>query len=181
MKILTKLIRLFILTSIYFLPINLVADSKILEIPFIKQNKNYCGPASLAIVFNYYDKEISQEEIAKYIYNPELKGTLSIDLLLFVRKHNFTSEIYKSNIQDLKQKINQNNPVIVLTKGNPVKNFSIFKNYHFFVIYGYNDDKQVFYCHSGSEKSAELKYKKLEKPWKETGNCAFLIYPENEN
>lgn len=171
---------IFILV-IFFYSSSVYASVKILQVPYVEQKTNYCGPASLAMLFSYYEKSISQEEVAQHIYNPKLKGTLSIDLLLFVREHNFISEIYKSDIQDLKKKIDNGCPVIVMTKGNPVKSFSIFNEYHFFIIYGYDDEKQIFYCHSGNKKSAKVKYKKLIKAWKATGYCSFLIYPNNEN
>ncbi|MCK5708010.1 MAG: C39 family peptidase [Candidatus Aureabacteria bacterium] len=172
------LIALLILTI--YSPLPVFAVSKKLDVPFVEQKKNYCGPASISMLFNYYDKNISQDEVAKHIYNPKIKGTLSIDLLLFVRNLDFYSEIYSSSIQDLKKKIDEGFPVIVMTKGDPNNSWSFFKNYHFFVIYGYDDKKNIFYCHSEDMKASELPFKKLLGAWKETNCCAFIIYPRHE-
>jgi len=39
---------------------------KVLDVPKIKQLKNHCGPASLAMVFQYHGLNITQEEVAEY-------------------------------------------------------------------------------------------------------------------
>ena len=40
------------------------AADDILDVPFIAQKPNYCGPAALAMLANYYGHPVSQDEIA---------------------------------------------------------------------------------------------------------------------
>ncbi len=72
------------------------------EVPFFAQEDHYCGPAALASVLNFYGRELSQEEIAKSIYLPQVKGALNLDLLLYARKQGFEAEIINFDLESLK-------------------------------------------------------------------------------
>ena len=50
-------------------------DARVIEnVPFVKQKDWFCGPAAMASVMGFYGRSISQDEIAKEVYTPKLKG-----------------------------------------------------------------------------------------------------------
>ena len=59
-----------------------------LDVPFIAQQPNYCGPAALAMLANFYGHPVTQDEIARSIYLPGIRGTLTSDLVAYAQQFN---------------------------------------------------------------------------------------------
>lgn len=106
---------------------------KIDRVPFIAQEENYCGPAALAMVMNYYGVNITQEEIAREIYEPGLEGTLSMQLILYPIQKGFEAEMYNGNVDDLKEKLRAWFPLIVSVKEDGKDKV------HYMVVWGYDE------------------------------------------
>jgi predicted double-glycine peptidase len=146
-------------------------DSVIIEnIPFYPQKEYQCGPASLASVLNFWGIDITPDEIAKEIFSKKARGTLNIDMLLYAKKRGLFSDQYRGNWEDLKGKIKEGYPLIVLVDYG-IKPF--FQANHFMVIIGYNEEGVIV----NSDKSEHLfieKDKFLEL-WKKTDYWTLLI------
>jgi ABC-type bacteriocin/lantibiotic exporter with double-glycine peptidase domain len=151
------------------------AYDKSLYVPFIRQKTDFCGPASLAMILNFWGVDITQDEIAQEIYSPELKGALSIEMVLYAAQKGFEAEMYNGSLQDLKYRIKAGFPLIVshrLDKGN--------KRVHYLVAWGFNDDKGVIYVHSDVRESLPMDYQTFLKYWGWAENLTFFIYPKNK-
>ena len=146
------------------------AVGKIIEVPFVKQHSQFCGPAALSSVFRYYGLEISQEEIGKKVYTPKLKGALISDLENFARSKGFKTISGQGNINKIKSFIDQGIPVIVLVD----LGFWIISKPHYLVVVGYN--KKGFTAHTGYEKNKLIPYEEFEKIWKKSGNVFLSVY-----
>lgn len=146
------------------------------NVKFIKQKPNYCGPASLAMIFDYWGTSIGQDEIAGKIYSQELEGTTSIELVLYAIKKGFKAEMYKGNINDLKNKISNGFPLIVSHRQNEKK-----ETVHYLVVWGFDDGKKVFYVHSGTEENHDMNYKTFLKRWTLANNLTIFIHPKGGN
>lgn len=143
------------------------------DVPFIAQEEFYCGPASLAMVLNFYGIKITQEEIAKEIYLKKLKGALNIDLLMYARQKGFQARYYSGSIDDLKANISNDAPLIlVLNLG-----YEIYPVYHYIVATGFYDEKNFIIAHSGKEEDKTFSYKELLKAWEKTSFGTLLITP----
>ena len=81
-------------------------------IPFFLQEYNYCGPATMASVLNYWKYHVSLEEVVKKVYTPKLKGSVTIDMLNYARETGFYAAWYKGNIQNVRKEINDGHPLI---------------------------------------------------------------------
>lgn len=145
---------------------------KIDNVPFIAQKDNYCGPASLAMVMNYYRVDISQDEIAKEIYEPGIKGTLSMQLVLYPIQKGFEAKVYNGNFEDLKEKIRAWFPVIVSVKED------VHDKAHYMVVWGYDEWDKYLFVHSGSKEALKIEYSKFMKMWGESNYLTFWIYPK---
>jgi len=100
--------------------------------------RNYCGPACLAMVFNYWDeaRSFSQRTITDEIFDSENQATYNSEMVLYPRSKGFASYSFQGDLRILKEVVAQGIPVIVLTK--PI--VQIPKG-HYRVVIGYDDDK----------------------------------------
>lgn len=147
----------------------------IANVPFVKQKPDYCGPASLAMILNFYGLNVSQDEIAHEIYSSELKGTISIEMVIYAFKKGFEAEAYQGGFADLQAKLKAGLPVIVshrVTKDA--------KKVHYLVVLGFDDAKEVFYYHSDTKNDQAIDYQKFLKRWKMADNLIFFIHPANK-
>ncbi len=156
---------------LFLLLFPLLLYSKSLDVPFVKQRDQFCGPASLSSVLYYYGVELSQEDIGKEVYNPKLKGALITDLENYARKKGFRSETKVLNPEEIKSYIDQGIPPILLVDLGRLW-LSV---PHYVVVVGYDGD--VFYLHTGYEEKKPIKARELDRIWSKMGRVALIIYP----
>ncbi len=143
----------------------------LLDVPFVKQKKNFCGPASLSSVFKYYGKDVSQEEIAQVVYSPKLKGALITDLRKYAQSQGFVAEVLQGNLEDIEEYIDRGIPVVVLVDlGSWVRSVP-----HYMVIVGY--DGEHFIVHTGYEANKKVRKEDLDKTWRKMGRVMLIVYP----
>lgn len=145
------------------------------SVPFIEQKDDFCGPASLAMVMNFYGANVTQDEIAKEIYSPELKGTLSMELVLYPIKKGFEAEMYNGNLDDLKQKVRAVSPLIV-----SVKEREDADRAHYMVVWGYDDKDKKIFAHTGRKERIAIRYEDFIEMWKRAGFLTVWMYPKGE-
>ncbi|MCJ7595714.1 MAG: C39 family peptidase [Desulfobacterales bacterium] len=106
--------------------------------------RNYCGPACLAMVLNYWDetRSFSQRKITDDIYDSESEATYNSELVLYPRTKGFESYSFQGNLQVLKEVIGKDIPVIVLTK--TIKQIA---KGHYRVVIGFDDDEDQIIFH----------------------------------
>ncbi|MEK7612185.1 MAG: C39 family peptidase [Patescibacteria group bacterium] len=86
-------------------------------IPFFKQeNEDYCAPAVLQMIFNYFNITISQDELAKIANTPRVGsfGTLNKDLVHTAMKyglHCYAKE--NATIEEIQFFLHKNIPIVV--------------------------------------------------------------------
>lgn len=139
------------------------------DVPFYPQRDYQCGPSSLAGVLNYYGLNVSPEEIASEIYSSSARGTLDLDLLFYAQKKGLSAKKYRGSIDDLKEKIKDGYPVIVLVD----YGYGPLQANHFMVILGFN--KAGIFANSGKEEKKFIPYGDFLKIWERTGYWTLLI------
>lgn len=151
-------------------------DFYINNVPFFPQKRYYCGPASLAGVMSFYGVSVTEEEIAKEIYNTKLSGTLSMDILIYARTKGFDAFYYKGNIEDIKKYISIGKPVILFLD----LGYFFYPVRHYIVATGYNDKTGYLIAHSGVEKDKIFSYKEIQSAWEKTGFGTILVLPKGK-
>lgn len=141
-----------------------------LDVPFVKQRSEFCGPAALSSVLRYYGINITQEKIAEKVHIPKLKGALITDLQNYAKRKGFKTQLSTGDIENIKKYIKRKIPVILLVD----YGFWVISKPHYIVVIGYNEEGVI--AHTGYEASVFISYKKLEKIWEKTGKVFLVVY-----
>ena len=142
---------------------------------FVKQKKSWCGPAALASVLHFWGENINQDEIARDIYLPNVKGTLTFDLENYAVKKDYFAQTLHSDIHHLGRKVKADIPVIVMYQILP-----IFKWYHYLVIFGYDDTDRVMLAYTGKQKPQIISYSNFIRKWKGANNWMLVVCPPDK-
>jgi len=114
-------------------------------VPFEKWlERNYCGPACLAMVLNFWDenRSFSQRKITEEIYDSQGQATYNSELVLYPRTQGFESYSFQGSLQTLKEVVGKDIPVIVLTK--TIKQIA---KGHYRVVVGFDEDEDLIIFH----------------------------------
>ena len=122
-------------------PQHLPDDIRI-DVPYIEQTDNYCGPASLAMVANYYGINATPNEIASLVYIPERKGTLQIEMTAATRNLDLVPYTMQMDLEALRAEINAERPVIVLRN----LALDVYPIWHYSVLLVAVLMTNIFYC-----------------------------------
>ncbi len=125
--------------------------------------RNYCGPACLAMVLNYWDKarSFSQQKITDDIFDSENQATYNSEMVLYPRSKGFACYSFQGDLRILKEVVAKGIPVIALTR--PIKQIA---KGHYRVVIGYDDDKgQVIFHDPFFGSRYAMKYKNFMKVW----------------
>ncbi|MFN3976613.1 MAG: C39 family peptidase [Aquificaceae bacterium] len=155
-----------------FLLLPLLVFSKTLDVPFVKQKDQFCGPASLSSVLGFYGISLSQETIADKVYNPKLKGALITDLENYAKSLGLKAETRQGTPEDLKALIDKGIPPIILVD---LGRFFVSVP-HYMVVVGYEGDNR-FLVHTGYERSKSMDVKELDRVWSKMGRVMLIVYP----
>ena len=145
-------------------------SAQIEGVPFVKQDREKCGPASLASVLSYYGVSIEPETISESTYNPKLKGSLITDLENYARRMGFATESGQGDMERLKGFINSKKPVITLVD----LGLWVAARPHYLVLFGYNEEG--FTVHDGENPSQACPYSEFYRMWKKMGSTYLLVY-----
>lgn len=140
-------------------------------VPFFPAYDKMCGPAALASVMAFYEMSVTPEEIANQVMLPDNSGTKIENLYLYAISKGMTAQMYSSGILDLKRKIAQGIPMIILINtGLPA-----FPHGHFVVVIGY--DEGHFYLYDGDKKDVKVSRRYLYGSWYRTNFTSLLVLP----
>ena len=147
----------------------------IADVPFIAQREYYCGPASLAMVLQFWGESVGQDEIASELFIESIKGTLNFDLEFYARRRGFRAESFRGTLDSLKAEIARGRPLIVfLDLGAGPFTFP-----HFAVVTGYDESRRLVIAHSGTTANRLIPYWEFERTWAAKGNWTLLITPKS--
>ncbi|NLN74797.1 MAG: hypothetical protein GX139_00600 [Armatimonadetes bacterium] len=178
--------RILFISAIVVLSIALISpivsdDSlsivKLERIPRIKQLNNYCGPATMTSVLQYFGENITQQDIGAEIYDSVGGSTHGADMLFYAKNKGYAAYSWNSGIDDAKHKLAAGFPVLVLQQ-NSLRDTSG----HFRVLTGYDDAEcKFFVTDSYYDDITELSYELCEKLWKPKGYWALLVAPADRD
>lgn len=140
-------------------------------VPFHAQQDHHCGPASLAMVLNHLGDPATPEDIARAVYRADLRGTLSLDLVLYARGRGHSARFSKGSAADLAQAVDAGAPPLVMVD----EGLGGLRVPHFMVVTGY--DAHGVIVNSGRRQGARLSWGSFLSAWEPMARWMLLVTP----
>jgi ABC-type bacteriocin/lantibiotic exporter with double-glycine peptidase domain len=145
----------------------------LLKVPFFPDNTDQCGPSALASVLEYWGKPVAPARLKQEIYRANLKGSLTVDLMLAAESRGLSAEMANGSLLRVKKELDAGHPLIAfINVGN-----GLYPIGHYLVITGYDDRRQCIIAHSGLKRDQRISYRKFDRQWEKTERWALLILP----
>lgn len=144
-----------------------------LDVPFIEQTDNLCGPSSLAMVANYYGQNLTAKDVANLMYIPNKKGSLQIEMQAAARSLGLVAYSMHMDLASLRAEINAERPVIVLQN----LAFSVYPIWHYSVVTGRDPNNDYLLLHSGRHKYYRSSWTTFENTWRRGNYWALIAAP----
>lgn len=147
-------------------------SEKVENVPFYSQLSYQCGPASLAGVLNFYGEAETPDKIARAIFRDNIRGTVTLDMVLYAREKGFSARWYSGSPHDIQCAVDGGVPLIVMVDLG-VANLS---KYHYMVVVGYEPGGVI--VNSGKEREKLMLWDRFLSPWKRTKCWTLRIEPK---
>ncbi len=156
-------------------PQDLPEQALVAEVPFFPQEQFHCGPATLAMVINFYGNKTTPTELAKDVFTPDLKGSLQIEMQAAVRKRGMLAYVLTPELVYLLAEVSVGHPVIVL------QNLAIkwYPVWHYAVVIGYDLNKKTITLHTGLNSNYKVSMNTFEHTWQRANNWALVVLPSD--
>ena len=152
-----------------------------LDVPFVRQQKNGCGAASIAMVTQYWQRQqgkppsVDPDEIQRALYSHRAHGIYASDMERYLQQQGFRTLAFVGTWKDLKEHLEKGRPLIVaLNLGH--------SDLHYVVVAGMDWGQGVVLKNDPSErKLLKEDRSRFEKEWKAAGNWTLLAVPQQED
>ena len=86
-----------------------------LDVPFVRQQDNGCGSASVWMVMQYWEGPSSPDlaEIHQALFSKEADGVYASDMELYLRRHGFQTFALRADWDELTEQLTKGRPLIV--------------------------------------------------------------------
>lgn len=152
-----------------------------LDVPFVKQEKDGCGAASIAMVMQYWLKQQPSTEVSgdptaiqRALYSKEGRGIYASDLQRYFQEHGFRTFAFQGTWEDLKQQLEKGRPLIVALK--PAQRSA---DLHYVVVAGLDWEQNIVLVNDPAErKLLKQERSSFERQWSAAGKWTLLAVPE---
>ena len=152
-----------------------------LDVPFVKQEKEGCGAASIAMVMQYWLKQqgrsanesINVDEIQRTLYAPDNRGIYASAMERYFQQHGFRTFSFRGGWKDLQQHLKKGRPLIVALKPSGLDSAL-----HYVVVAGMDWEHELLLLNDPAQRKL-LKQERsvFEKQWSDTGQWTLLALP----
>ena len=150
-----------------------------LDVPFVKQVKEGCGAASIAMVMQYWAQQQNRDpqsvdaaEIQGTLYSKKGHGIYASDVESYFKDHGFRTFTFKGGPADLKDHLQKGRPLMVALKPGKAP-------LHYVVVTGLDLDNHVVMVNDPAQrKLLKLDQSSFEQEWNAAGKWTLLALPE---
>lgn len=147
----------------------LLALAVALEVPFVPQKSETCGPASLAMVLEFWGKEVSHDELVEAAMMPGDKGVQGSRLIALARARGFRALAFEGDLPLLHDYVSREWPVIVALDAGHGR-------FHDVVVVGFEGDSVLI--HDPAKGPAQrVRTRAFQKKWARSGCWTLLVLP----
>jgi ABC-type bacteriocin/lantibiotic exporter with double-glycine peptidase domain len=152
-----------------------------IDVPFIKQEKNGCGAASIAMVMQYWARQQGRpataeaNEIQRELYSGQAHGILASAVEEYFRRNEYQVFAFAGEWQDLQEQVRKGRPLMVALR--PLGNG---KERHYVVVVGVDEARHLVLVNDPAErKLLPFEREEFEKAWKVTDHWTLLAVPRD--
>ncbi|MBO0910806.1 MAG: C39 family peptidase [Acidobacteria bacterium] len=153
-----------------------------LDVPFVRQEKNGCGAASIAMIMQYWQHQQHQPvtadaaQIEKALYSGKAHGIYASDLERYLSGRGYQVFAFQADWSDLETHLKKGRPLVAAVKPRGQKEL------HYVVVAGLDFAKDLVLINDPAErKLANEARLDFEKEWKATDHWTLLALPRQEN
>lgn len=146
-------------------------DRVALEVPIVKQERERCGPAALAMVLGYYQADTTALRQAEHAYDPVLRGTLITDLAAAARRAGYDASVATLTPDSLIELVASGVPPIVLYQNGPAP----LTRPHFGVVIAWDPASDSFTLLDGRDAPVTVRASHWAKRWRPAGSQALVV------
>lgn len=150
-----------------------------LDIPFVKQAKDGCGAASIAMVMQYWQLkqfrpgEPNAEQIQRALHSKAAHGIYASDMVRYFQQNGYATFAFAGEWSDLKQHLERGRPLIAALKPGAMMPL------HYVVVAGLDQERQVVLLNDPAQrKLLKEDRSRFEQEWKGAGRWTLLALPE---
>ncbi len=156
-------------------PASVPRKAEVKGVPFIEQDRNQCGPASLAMVMGWAGKTVAPDELSEKMYTPAREGTFQQDLLGAARREGFLAIPIQGH-DALFKEVAAGHPVLIFQN----LGLSWYPVWHYSVVLGYNFDERQMLVHSNADKHHYRSMKAWDREWEGSDYWGAVILPPDK-
>lgn len=154
-----------------------------IDVPFVKQDKNACGAASIAMVMQFWQRqqgvsstpESDSAQIQQALYSPDARGIRASDMEHYLQQRGFRTFAFEGTPADLQHHLAKGRPLIVALKpgtGAPL---------HYVVVTGIDPEHNLILLNDPAErKLLKQEMAGFEREWRGTAHWTLLAVPQSE-
>ncbi len=152
-----------------------------LDVPFVRQQKDGCGAASIAMVMQYWERhqgrpvrpEAEPAPILRALYSGAAHGIYASAMVRYFQQNGYRAFAFAGQPADLVNQLQQGRPLIAALK--PGSGPSL----HYVVVVGLDEpEKLVLVNDPAQRKLLKEDQSQFEREWKAAGHWILLAVPE---
>ena len=152
-----------------------------LDVPFVHQEKEGCGAASIAMVMRYWRLRQGQPEnqstdasnILQALYSKEAHGIRVSEMVRYFQQNGYRTFEYAGDWADFAQQLSKGRPLIAALKTGSDDSL------HYLVVVGVDPDRRLVMMNDPAQrKLLKEEWSRFEREWKGTGNWTLLAVPD---
>lgn len=152
-----------------------------LDVPFVKQSEDGCGPAALSMVMQYWgthgarvaSEAAGEARIRRDLLPVAARGVSAPAMREYLEQHGFRAVVFRGEWADLREHVSKGRPLIVLLDGGA-------KLLHYVVVAGVEED-DVMINDPADRKLRAVGRAEFEKRWRAGGFWTLLAVPRPQS
>jgi ABC-type bacteriocin/lantibiotic exporter with double-glycine peptidase domain len=151
-----------------------------LDVPFVKQEKDGCGAATIAMVMQYWQSQRGRSgdpitetaQIQRGLHSDAAHGIYASDMERYFQRSGYVTFAFDGEWPDLKQHLGKGRPLIVALKPGPMVPL------HYVVVAGLDEGRQLVLLNDPAQrKLLKEDRSRFEREWKDAGRWTLLALP----
>lgn len=171
-----------VFAGVFSLAVALMASEPaglMLDVPFVAQEKNACGAASISMLMDYWARAQQKPDrtdaaaIQRELFSEKAKGIFASDLQRYIERHGFRTFVFRGDWDDLQQHLAKGRPLIVAL-GDAGRSAPL----HYVVVTGIDSSRRLVFVNDPAQrKAAAADWHDFERDWAVTDRWTLLAVP----